>query len=539
MRLRLKHRSALITTTVELDAAGHPQQPETEPDVLLLRLVSSLDLPLGNYGRATFATYLAEARIPLFEVSGKAARNKMSKTGLKAETNIAGNSTLSMQAHDGGQASDDVSSGSATAESRSRSPFSSPALSASPVLAQIRCVPEAQERTSRPYSSTLHAESTSKETKDTGIKTASEKSSDELNNERRASTAPLPGSATQNELRHSSEASQHEKPLEKRRASFNNIEEPVTHVQSPDASVQDGRNSTVLYSTASTNPDERSDGGVRTDKSERLEEMPENVMEPSEFDLDPRLFQCKTCTKTAEWEAPCGDVLCEDCKAKLFQRVAQEESPIFLGCCGKLLAPETIADEEDSAKKPLAEFECVACEKPSAMMNSCGHTYCKSCIVKLFTEALKDSTRFPTRCCRVKIPLTSVRELLGANLAEKVEAKEIEFGTPDLVYCSNTKCGKVIPAKDIKNNEAFCGGCLHRTCVLCRTKMHSGDCAHDEEKVAVLSAAREHGWQSCAKCQALVELSSGCNHITCRCGYHFCHLCGVKWKTCRCVRSSV
>ncbi|KAM0667449.1 hypothetical protein ACQRIU_003314 [Beauveria bassiana] len=38
----------------------------------------------------------------------------------------------------------------------------------------------------------------------------------------------------------------------------------------------------------------------------------------------------------------------------------------------------------------------------------------------------------------------------------------------------------------------------------------------------------------CSSCHHVVELSTGCNHISCRCGAQFCYVCGEKWKTCGC-----
>ena len=53
-----------------------------------------------------------------------------------------------------------------------------------------------------------------------------------------------------------------------------------------------------------------------------------------------------------------------------------------------------------------------------------------------------------------------------------------------------------------------------RTCTLCH-ELHIGECAYDEAKADLLHAAETHGWQSCSKCQAMVELDTDCNHITC------------------------
>jgi len=31
--------------------------------------------------------------------------------------------------------------------------------------------------------------------------------------------------------------------------------------------------------------------------------------------------------------------------------------------------------------------------------------------------------------------------------------------------------------------------------------------------------------KSCPNCRATIEKDDGCNHMTCRCGYHWCWLC--------------
>ena len=39
----------------------------------------------------------------------------------------------------------------------------------------------------------------------------------------------------------------------------------------------------------------------------------------------------------------------------------------------------------------------------------------------------------------------------------------------------------------------------------------------------------------CAACGVWVEKTSGCNHITCHCGYQFCYICGSDWLLGRCL----
>ncbi|KXS20563.1 hypothetical protein M427DRAFT_41304 [Gonapodya prolifera JEL478] len=41
--------------------------------------------------------------------------------------------------------------------------------------------------------------------------------------------------------------------------------------------------------------------------------------------------------------------------------------------------------------------------------------------------------------------------------------------------------------------------------------------------------AQERRWKRCPACQAMVELNTGCNHITCKCKKEFCYICGGDW----------
>ena len=40
---------------------------------------------------------------------------------------------------------------------------------------------------------------------------------------------------------------------------------------------------------------------------------------------------------------------------------------------------------------------------------------------------------------------------------------------------------------------------------------------------------KESGARRCNRCKFIVEKSQGCDHMTCRCGYEFCYICGGKY----------
>ncbi|KAH7356784.1 IBR finger domain protein [Rhexocercosporidium sp. MPI-PUGE-AT-0058] len=158
---------------------------------------------------------------------------------------------------------------------------------------------------------------------------------------------------------------------------------------------------------------------------------------------------------------------------------------------------------------------CTACREtfPISKLSRvpCTHEYCRDCLQDLFHASITDDTLFPPLCCRQPItPTTSIRIYLTAFLVQQYEAKKIEFDTPDRTYCSDPLCSSFIRTEFIVEE----GG----TCQL------------------VLETARENEWQRCYNCHRLVELDTGCNHMTCTCHAQFCYKCGERWKTCRCAQ---
>ncbi|PHH55283.1 hypothetical protein CFIMG_003936RAa [Ceratocystis fimbriata CBS 114723] len=171
----------------------------------------------------------------------------------------------------------------------------------------------------------------------------------------------------------------------------------------------------------------------------------------------------------------------------------------------------------------------------------CNHAYCRSCMRDLFKASFRDESLFPPRCCKNNIPITHNR-FLNERLMTIYNAKAIEFGTPpgERVHCYQPRCGSFIPCNPAAVKGRIvdivgCPTCSRRTCVRCKGREHIGeDCPPDEATLAVRELARENGWQECRKCRQVVELRIGCHHITCRCSFEFCYVCGVEWKNCQC-----
>ncbi|KAI0119270.1 hypothetical protein F4814DRAFT_234338 [Daldinia grandis] len=164
----------------------------------------------------------------------------------------------------------------------------------------------------------------------------------------------------------------------------------------------------------------------------------------------------------------------------------------------------------------------------------CRHEYCRECLTRLFRDASNDESLFPPRCCRQSIPLVKNQVFIDRDVVQHFRQKAIEFSTPRRTYCHNHNCARFIPAPNYLNDTATCGECGYQTCMTCKGATHDGDCPNDEQLQQVFQLATEQHWQRCQNCWAMVELNTGCNHMTCRCGFGFCYVCGGRWKTCQC-----
>lgn len=181
--------------------------------------------------------------------------------------------------------------------------------------------------------------------------------------------------------------------------------------------------------------------------------------------------------------------------------------------------------------------ECITCmdEFPACHLITapCGDRYCKTCIGQLFNFATKDESLFPPRCCRQPIPLETATPMLTGAQVQSFLEKRVEFDTPNRTYCHNTTCGAFVAPDNISGEIAVCT-CGAWTCIVCRSAAHEDECPEDPAYASLMAFAAAQRYQTCQQCKRLVELSIGCNHMTCLCGAEFCYVCGTTWKQCLC-----
>jgi hypothetical protein len=161
---------------------------------------------------------------------------------------------------------------------------------------------------------------------------------------------------------------------------------------------------------------------------------------------------------------------------------------------------------------------CVACMAYvpffETMQCPCSHEYCRGCIADLFKAAISDESLFPPRCCGQHIPLGINQIFVPAKLVGEYRAKELEYNAPNRTYCHIPTCSTFIPPKFIQEDTGICVKCQSETCIICKGPSHEDHCPEDVAAVELLRLAAENGWQRCFSCRRMVDLSTGCNHIS-------------------------
>ncbi|KAL8692630.1 MAG: hypothetical protein Q9218_002394, partial [Villophora microphyllina] len=203
---------------------------------------------------------------------------------------------------------------------------------------------------------------------------------------------------------------------------------------------------------------------------------------------------------------------------------------------------------KDAAPIAAAEpetHECTSCfdDVPSAEAIGvpCRHKYCAPCFSQLIATALQNEDQFPPKCCLQEIPRAVLRKHLPVHELASFDNKALEYSVAigSRYYCANPECAQWIDTKKTRthNGALECPHCNRNMCTLCRGPEHPAgqDCPQDFGLDATLQQAERAGWRRCYNCRALVELNTGCRHITCKCRAEFCYTCGARWRTCACT----
>ncbi|KAI4139817.1 MAG: hypothetical protein LQ341_004073, partial [Variospora aurantia] len=205
----------------------------------------------------------------------------------------------------------------------------------------------------------------------------------------------------------------------------------------------------------------------------------------------------------------------------------------------------TSKQEPATSEQEPATYECTSCfddiPNNEAIKVPCQHRYCRPCFSQLIATAIQNEDQFPPKCCLQEIPRVVFQPHLPAEELASFDSKALEYSVAvdSRYYCPRPACARWIDTTKTRRHHGslVCTHCRYRMCTICRGPAHAGgrDCPQDFDLDATLQQAEREGWPRCYKCRALVELNTGCRHITCKCKAEFCYTCGARWKTCACT----
>ncbi|EXB98574.1 putative E3 ubiquitin-protein ligase rbrA [Morus notabilis] len=228
-----------------------------------------------------------------------------------------------------------------------------------------------------------------------------------------------------------------------------------------------------------------------------------------------------------------------------------------------------ISWSEESGKGQTLKETCLICFEDTDVaqmfsIDGCLHRYCFSCM-KQHVEAKMHNgqiAKCPHDGCNSEVAIDSCAKFIPPNLVEIMDQRIKESAIPvtEKVYCPEPKCSALMSKNEVleytkasfigaeQSGARKCMKCRKFFCINCKVPWHyTMTCddyrrlnAHkhgDEQMLKTLATNKR--WRQCAKCNHMVELLEGCYHITCRCKYEFCYICGAEWKnkraTCFCL----
>lgn len=181
-------------------------------------------------------------------------------------------------------------------------------------------------------------------------------------------------------------------------------------------------------------------------------------------------------------------------------------------------------------------------------MKPCGVKFHFNC-VKDYVRAISNSQDLPFICpaegCKHR--LTEKDFLSGFFSGEefrivqkKLKIRDAMENPDKFTICSTPDCQHIFSIPE--NNSiarVTCPLCKRATCLNCKVSFHVNLTCEEynttnPDELAVFNDFIGKRWMRCSKCLFWIERNEGCNHMTCKCGFQFCYVCGEKWRDCKC-----
>ncbi|KAI9092232.1 hypothetical protein K1719_027732 [Acacia pycnantha] len=208
-------------------------------------------------------------------------------------------------------------------------------------------------------------------------------------------------------------------------------------------------------------------------------------------------------------------------------------------------------------EEPMQVIICEICADTKRITQmiknqTCHHSYCSDCMTKHVAVKIQESiiaVPCPGLDCTSVFEFEACRPWLPKDLIErwdKALCEDLFLQVPKF-YCPFKDCSAMMLVENEKDQQTAgkteCPVCHRVFCLRCNVPWHTGvDCKNyqklnkrQSEDRLVRKLAREKRWRRCPKCKFYVQKMSGCMHITRRCKYEFCYVCGREWSFHSCL----
>ena len=247
-----------------------------------------------------------------------------------------------------------------------------------------------------------------------------------------------------------------------------------------------------------------------------------------------------------------GFMKCRTCKLKYHISEDYYEQSTLLQ---QSLLKSTIKPKFEEHKAEV--FHCKICEedRPAFVKLDCSHKFCQHCLRQYITNNLQQN-KFslqnlicPEELCKKPMTFKLIQKILMKNELEHMESKILSFNPENFLkknekvaMCPKANCDFffIMKKNDMTLKIYNCPKCNEEFCVNGCPELHPGMTCQQyknimkEEGKEFVDVVKKNNIKICEKCGAWIEKNKGCNHITCKCKYEFCYICGKKWKKCQC-----
>ncbi|CAN6461496.1 unnamed protein product [Victoria cruziana] len=192
-------------------------------------------------------------------------------------------------------------------------------------------------------------------------------------------------------------------------------------------------------------------------------------------------------------------------------------------------------------------FVCGICMEPKEISDtfqnrSCSHRFCIDCTRRHLTVRIQENAtrvRCPEAGCKSSIDAECCQSIVPVHVFERWSAvlSESAISARNRIYCPFRDCSALLEIDGITVIvQAECPSCNRLFCARCKTPWHADLACEDYQlgdegrnDILLKNLAKDKKWARCPRCKFFVERAEGCSHMTCRCSFEFCYICGGRW----------